>query len=83
MIVRNDAYLVFVEIKSTRSGATDPLSAVDDRKRIQLLRLAEAYLKQHSELQHLQPRIDVIAVFLATEPPQLHHLPNAVIHEPL
>ncbi len=79
LIARDKACLVFVEVKTRRSGvAGQPHEAVDANKQAQLTRLALAYLKRHRLLD--QPaRFDVVSIVWegATAEPQIVHYRNA------
>ena len=85
IIAKNRAYIVFVEVK-TRSTDQDmilpfgsPASAVDKGKQMRLISAARDYLR-HSMYYDLQPRFDVIEVFLDKEtakPLKINHIENA------
>lgn len=69
IIARDAQFLVFVEVK-TRSCMTPdaltygrPARAVDRQKQHNVTLAAKAYLRRHPELS-LQPRLDVIEVYL-------------------
>lgn len=69
VIARDAQFLVFVEVK-TRSCTTPdaltygrPAHAVDRQKQHNVTLAAKAYLRQHPSLA-LQPRLDVIEVYL-------------------
>ena len=74
------ARLCFVEVKARRQAhgpQGSPAEAVDERKRRQLVALAEAYLAKH-ELDDVPCRFDVVEVVLAeTLPPQCSLLAGA------
>ena len=89
IIARDEQFLVFVEVK-TRSCLIPqnmaygrPASAVSATKQHHITTAARAYLRAHPD-HNLQPRLDVIEVYLkkttAGAPPQLldiHHIRNA------
>lgn len=90
IIAKNDTTLVFAEVK-TRKTYPDtyhrfgrPAKAVDHNKKIKLIAGAEAYIKKNSvEFQGLQPRIDVIEVYVDPKSDKykvlkIVHMPNAV-----
>ena len=91
IIARNEEFLVFVEVK-TRSCLLPenmtygrPSQAVGTAKQRHIITAAKNYLRAHPE-NTLQPRIDVIEVYLkkttAGAPPQLldiHHIRNAFL----
>jgi len=79
IIAVDNRTLVFVEVKTRKSGQTDhPAEAVTADKQRRLTRLALAYLRRNDLLEH-SARFDVIAVSWPDEtaPPIIEHLPNA------
>ncbi len=84
LIVKNQQYLVFVEVKA-RSFSGDemllhrPSLAVDAAKRERTILAAKAYLRSHPT--PLCPRFDVIEVYLDREkrykPLRIHHIEGA------
>lgn len=68
LIVSNDEYLVFVEVKTRqaayggRSRYGRPADAVDTAKREHTVAAVQLYLREHPTT--LQPRIDVVEVYL-------------------
>lgn len=90
IIAVNGEYILFTEVKTRRDfpdGAHPygtPASAVNARKASNLIAAAEEYLRTHkSETAELQPRIDVIEVYLdpredAARLLHLNHFKNAV-----
>lgn len=90
IIAVNDEYILFTEVKTRRDRPDaahpygTPGDAVTPAKRRNLISAAEQYLKSHKEeTAELQPRIDVIEVYLdpASEEPKvlcLNHFRNAV-----
>ena len=90
IIATNGEYILFTEVK-TRRAAPDsthpygtPADAVTPAKRKNLIAAAEQYLKTHKEeTANLQPRIDVIEIYLDphSDTPsllRLNHYKNAV-----
>ncbi len=89
IIACDEQFLVFFEVK-TRSCLTSdhlrygrPATAVTKTKQHHLLTAARAYLRKHPE-NRLQPRLDVIEVYLKKTPPgappvllHIHHIRNA------
>lgn len=71
IIAKNDTHIIFAEVK-TRSEYPDsnhafgrPAAAVDQSKRAKLIAAAEEYLRRNrTAVSGLQPRIDVIEVYL-------------------
>lgn len=75
--------LVFVEVKTRRSGAFGlPEAAITASKRAHLLAAAQAYLQVHPELSGVW-RIDVIAIRRASPEaqPEIVHFENAITGE--
>lgn len=61
LIARDGDVLVFVEVKTRRSGRFGaPAEAVHRRKQRQILRVAEAYMREHRL--SVPCRVDVVAV---------------------
>ena len=80
LIVEDNGYLSFVEVKLRRSQSFAPACcAVDWRKQQRLRTTAEHYLAQHPT--PLQPRFDVAEVYapqgLATLRPEIYYIINA------
>jgi putative endonuclease len=77
IVARQKKTLVLVEVKTRRTtGYGTPAEAVGPRKQRQIIRAAQWYLAD-AELDHLQPRFDVVSV-LADEPePTIEHIPGA------
>ena len=85
IIAKNKKYLVFVEVK-TRScdenmqfNFGSPASAVDLHKQKRTIAAAREFIK-HKKFLKLQPRFDVIEVFLSKEtqkPIHINHIENA------
>ena len=92
IIARNDTHIIFAEVK-TRSEYPDvhhsygrPAAAVDLSKQKRLIAAAEEYLRRNrEETAGLQPRIDVIEVYLLEQndglltpkPIKINHIRNA------
>ncbi|MBM9510798.1 YraN family protein [Desulfogranum marinum] len=67
IVARQDATIVFVEVKTRRSAAFGTgFEAVDVRKQRQLTRIAQDYLSRHN-LINVNARFDVVAVQLAND----------------
>lgn len=91
IIAQDDCFLIFVEVK-TRSCLVPeqmaygrPAKAVSATKQKNIVAAARRYLKQHSE-NTLQPRLDVIEVYLKKTSPgapphllNIHHIRNAFL----
>lgn len=75
LICEDGPTLVFVEVKSRRSGRFGSgFDAVDARKQAKLTAIAEFYMSRHPD----RPcRFDVVAVTLGPGPGRLEHLINA------
>jgi putative endonuclease len=77
------SWVVFVEVKTRRSGAFGlPEEAITARKRAHLLAAAQAYLQAHPDLGGVW-RIDVIAIRRErpNSPVEIVHFENAITGE--
>lgn len=90
IIAQDETHIVFVEVK-TRKTYPDiphrfgrPASAVNYSKRQKLIAGVKKYMKKYrAELQGLQPRIDVIEVYVSPDSEKykvlkIVHMPNSV-----
>ncbi len=76
IIAEEDGELVFVEVKSSKnSNFGEPEGRVDLRKRIHLIKAANAYIRQHNLF--MNARFDVVAVLGTKEPYSIKHIENA------
>lgn len=67
IIAENGEYVVFVEVKTRRTGALSPgYQAVSKTKQKRILSVAEEFLNRFSV--NLQPRFDVICLETACQP---------------
>lgn len=90
IIAVNDQYIIFAEVKTRRAYPEKshafgrPAAAVNRGKQERLIAAASDYLRKHREaLAGLQPRIDVIEVYISPSADeykvlQIVHLPGAV-----
>ncbi len=71
--------IVFVEVKTRSSDRyVNPESAVDSRKRGQIVGVAKYYLAGHPEAAEYSVRFDVISVLLVDgQEPVVNHIPDA------
>lgn len=70
-------YLVFVEVKTRSAGQPlHPALSVTPRKRARVRRVGEYYWAQHAD-RALQPRFDVISVFVEDGEEKVEHIVNA------
>ncbi len=86
VIAADSEFLVFAEVK-TRSVSSNrdslygsPASAVTKAKQSRLLSAAMQYIRKHPRYRALQPRLDVIEVYVDKESGSLlriHHIENA------
>lgn len=95
IIAANDQYIVFAEVKTRRAFPSGkhtfgrPAVAVNQHKQDRLIAAAEDYLRKHRDtLAGLQPRIDVIEVYIspicdAYKVLHIEHLPGAVRRRPV
>ena len=94
IIAADDQYIIFAEVKTRRTypGKSHPFGrpagAVNRQKQERLIAAAEDYLRKHRDtLAGLQPRIDVIEVYIsphcdAYKVLHIAHLPGAVRRKP-
>ena len=80
LIVRNETYLCFVEVKLRKNSVYGSAGAfVDWRKQDKLRTCASLYLARHPT--GLQPRFDVVEIYapqgMDTKTPEIFHLENA------
>ena len=79
VIAQEGDTVVFVEVKARRGAALDDAFArVDRRKQQSLAQTAEEYLEAHN-LADAPWRIDVIAVRFSSSPPEIAHVPDALL----
>jgi len=77
LIAVEGEYLVFVEVKTRGEGQPlHPALSVTPRKRARVRRCGEHYWARHPELA-LQPRFDVISVFVEDGEERIEHIVNA------
>ncbi len=77
LVAADDAYLVFVEVKTRQTGtAVHPSLAVNRRKQDKVRQLGAYFMAQHPEWV-LQPRFDVISVTIGDGRDAVEHIPNA------
>ena len=86
IIAKDRTYILFVEVK-TRTVNSDlyspfgsPASAVTREKQVRLITAAKNYLAAQPKYASLQPRFDVIEVYLEKQTQKLlriHHIDNA------
>ena len=77
IIAQDGEHLVFCEVKTRRESGLHPFLSVTQRKQRKLRQLGLYYLSRH-RLEHLQTRVDVIAVYQAQDGTfAIEPLPNA------
>ena len=77
LIVKDQEYLVFVEVKTARSDRFGPpIFRVDARKKKQLGKIAMAYY-QEKELFDQDSRFDVVTVTFSSGQTNIEHIENA------
>lgn len=70
--------IVIVEVKAkTGLGRGTPEEMVNPRKQKKLVRTAQLFLQERNLLDH-HWRIDVVAIRMQEEPPQILHIENAI-----
>lgn len=73
IIAADREYILFVEVKTRRSGSVIlPCEAVDRGKQNKLLKTAAFYLQNHPSA--LQPRFDIAEVYICPERYKLKHI---------
>jgi len=82
LIAKDEDYLIFVEVKTTRSNNFGPpIYRVDQKKKRQLGKIAMAYYQEH-DLFDQDSRFDVVTVTFSREKPEINHIINAFWLEP-
>ena len=77
LVVRRRNTVAFVEVKTRQTvGRGRPDEAVDEKKQLQLIRLADRYARAH-RLESLVIRFDVIALFWTGRSFRVWHYPSA------
>ena len=74
-IAMKDDRIVFVEVKTRSTDYTDPLEAVDARKRARLVRAADEYIRSMN-IPH-EPQFDIITVIGNPEKYEIEHFADA------
>lgn len=77
LIARHRGCVVFVEVKTSRRGRTDPEERVGLEKRRTLIRCARQFLEREDDGAHSECRFDVIAVDLSGVQPRIDHFEDA------
>lgn len=72
--------ICFVEVKTRSENFTDPLEAVDSRKRARMVRAADSWMRQYDNLP-LEPQFDIILIIGTPEHYTLEHIPDAFYPE--
>lgn len=75
IIASKDNMMVFVEVKTRRAADTDPVEAVNRRKRQRTIGAADVYLRSHPFA--LEYRFDIISVTGEPGQVQIEHIPDA------
>ena len=77
IILEKDRTIIFVEVKGRDGENSDPVLAVDHKKRLRIINAADVYLRR---LPHLyQYRFDIFAVSRTKDNYETIHLPDAFI----
>lgn len=66
LVVENQDYIVFVEVKTRTSSFLRPAAAVTRDKQRLLINAARSYLRQHPT--EKQPRFDVVEIYAEVNP---------------
>lgn len=78
IIVTDNKYIVFVEVKARSSSSIDvPSAFVTPSKQSKIIKTAIDYMTKYNK--NLQPRFDVIEVFISSK--KIRHIKNAFIME--
>ena len=76
LIALDDDELVIVEVKSRAYDTIlRPEEAVDHKKRLALIRLANEYVKTHNRKENV--RFDIVSIVANADGPEIKHLKNA------
>lgn len=75
IVAQKGETIAFVEVKTRRSPDSDPLSAVDKRKRSRMMLAADAYLRRY-ELP-FEFRFDIVNITGTAESHIVEHIPDA------
>ncbi|HUO85538.1 MAG TPA: YraN family protein [Thermoanaerobaculia bacterium] len=79
LVLRRGSRVVFVEVKTRQqTGMGEPHEAVDRRKQLRIIRMAERYLHQE-KLRDLRVSFDVVSLFWTGRRFRLIHFPDAFI----
>lgn len=60
IIAERDGRIIFVEVKTRGADGTDPLEAVDGRRRRRMARAADLYIRSTGTV--LEPQFDIVTV---------------------
>ena len=78
LVVRRGRILVIAEVKTRQSRvAGEGHDAVDARKRLRLVRLADEFLAQSRQPRHIELRYDVLSLFWNGRRFEVSHYPDA------
>ncbi len=76
-IATKDDTVCFVEVKTRSTDFTDPIDAVDNRKRSRLVRAADSYMRAYDI--PLEPRFDIILIIGTPGNYTIEHIPDAFL----
>ena len=76
-IATNNDTVCFVEVKTRSTDFTDPIDAVDNRKRSRLVRAADSYMRAYDI--PLEPRFDIILIIGTPGNYTIEHIPDAFL----
>lgn len=77
IIAQKDEYIIFAEVKTRENDNTDPVDAVNTRKRNHMIASANAYL--HKFNIPFEYRFDIIAITGVPGNFKLEHIPDAFV----
>lgn len=75
IIARKDNMMVFAEVKTRSDNTIDPLEAIDDRKRANMVRAADAFMRHTGKF--YEARFDVFGITGTPDDYNMEHIPDA------
>ncbi len=75
IVARKDGILIVAEVKTRSDRDVDPLEAVDSRKRLAMVRAAEAYMQKFDIA--MEVRFDLFAISGTPDDYDFEHVPDA------
>jgi len=79
IVAKRKKRIVFVEVKTLQNAQNFlPEDQIDEKKKRQLVKMAQIYLLQNKLSLGIPHQIDVIAIELTDEEPKIRHLENTL-----